>query len=180
MKNAKLIASLVVLAVLVGFGIWAYHHVGFNFATFRSQLAQVNWTKIAIAVGCIYLAYVFRAVRWALLLRDNKKVGLFSLTGTQVIGFTSVALVGRVADLVRPYLVAKKTGLTISSQIAVYIVERLFDVASMALLFSLAILVAPAGNHCLIRKFSKKLATGDWPALSPEQPSWFWYGFLAG
>jgi glycosyltransferase 2 family protein len=145
-KNAKLIASLVVLAVLVGFGIWAYYHVGFNFATFRLQLAQVNWTKIAIAVGCIYLAYVFRAVRWALLLRHNKKVGLFFLTGTQVIGFTSVALVGRVADLVRPYLVAKKTGLTISSQIAVYIVERLFDAASMALLFSLAILVAPAGT----------------------------------
>jgi len=145
-KHAKLIVSLVVLAVLIGFGGWAYHHVGFDFAHFRLQLAQVNWTKIAIGLGCIYLAYVVRAVRWALLLRNNKKVPLLSLTGTQVIGFTSVALVGRVADLARPYLVSKKTGLTLSSQIAVYIVERLFDAGSMALIFSVAILLAPTGS----------------------------------
>ena len=78
----------------------------------------------------------FARVRWALLLAHNKKVPLFSLLGTQVIGFTAVALIGRVADPVRPYLVAKKTGLPISSQIAVYIVERLFDAGSMALIFS--------------------------------------------
>jgi hypothetical protein len=88
---------------------------------------------------------VFRAVRWALLLRPNKKIPLFSLLGTQVIGFSSVALVGRVADLARPYLVAKKTGLPLSTQIAVYIVERLFDAGAMALIFSSVILLAPAG-----------------------------------
>lgn len=145
MKRGKLITSLVVFAVLVGFGFWAYHHVGFNFAAFRTQLAKVNWTKIAIGLVCIYLGYVLRAVRWALLIRHNKRVPVFSLLGTQVIGFTSVALVGRVADLARPYLVAKKTGLPVSTQIAVYIVERLFDAGSMALMFSFVILLAPAG-----------------------------------
>jgi glycosyltransferase 2 family protein len=145
MKNGKLIVSLIILAALVGFGVWAYRHVGFDFATFRLQLAQANWGWIAIGLGCIYLGYVIRAVRWALLLRPNKKVPLFSLTGTQVIGFSSVALVGRVADLARPYLVAKKTGLPLSTQVAVYIVERLFDAGSMALIFSSVILLAPAG-----------------------------------
>jgi hypothetical protein len=51
-----------------------------------------------------------------------------------------------VADLVRPYLVSKRTGLPISSQIAVYIVERLFDAGSMALIFSVLILLSPAGS----------------------------------
>jgi hypothetical protein len=60
-----------------------------------------------------------------------------------VIGFTAVALIGRVADLVRPYLVAKKTGLPVSSQIAVYIVERLLDAGSMALVFSIAMFWVP-------------------------------------
>jgi hypothetical protein len=46
---------------------------------------------------------------------------------------------------VRPYLVAKKTGLPLSNQVAVYIVERLFDLASMALIFCSMILLAPAG-----------------------------------
>jgi hypothetical protein len=79
-------------------------------------------------------------------MKHNKKVPLFSLLGTQVIGFTAVALIGRVADLVRPYLVAKRTGLELSTQIAVYIVERLFDAGSMALIFSTVILLAPAGS----------------------------------
>ena len=69
-------------------------------------------------------------------MRHNKKVPLFSLLGTQVIGFTAVALIGRFADPVRPYLVAKKTGEPLSSQIAVYIVERLFDFGTMALIVS--------------------------------------------
>lgn len=146
MKSGKLIVSLIVLAALIGLGLWAYYHVAFSFATFKAQLAMANWPMMAIGLGCIYLAYVFRAVRWALLIRPNKQVGLFSLTGTQVIGFSSVALVGRVADLTRPYLVAKKTGLPLSTQIAVYIVERLFDAGSMALIFSSVILLAPAGS----------------------------------
>lgn len=146
MKHSKLILSVVVFAVLVGFGVWAYRHVGFNFAAFKAQLVQVNWTLVAIGLGCIYGGYVLRSIRWALLIRHNKKVPLLSLTGTQAIGFTSVALVGRVADLARPYLIAKKTGLPLSTQIAVYVVERLFDAGSMALIFSSAILLAPAGS----------------------------------
>ena len=79
-------------------------------------------------------------------MRHNKKVPLFSLLGTQVIGFTAVALIGRVADLVRPYLVAKKTGLPLTSQIAVYVVERLFDAGSMALIFSIAMIWVPTDD----------------------------------
>jgi glycosyltransferase 2 family protein len=142
LKKKQLILGLVVLAALVALFIWGRQKFHFDFGIFRTQLAQANWWRIAIGAGCIYIAYVFRALRWALLLRHNKKVPPFSLLGTQVIGFAAVALIGRVADPVRPYLVAKKTGLPVSSQIAVYIVERLFDAGTMALIFSSAILLA--------------------------------------
>ena len=145
MKKNQIIVGVVVLAAFVGLAVYAQHRHPFDFRMFAEQFKQADWRQIAFAVGCIYLGYVFRAVRWALLLRHNKKVPLFSLLGTQIIGFTAVALTGRVADLVRPYLVSKKTALPISSQIAVYIVERLFDAGSMALIFSSVILLAPAG-----------------------------------
>ena len=135
MKKNQLILGLVVLAALVALVIWGRDRIHFDFGVFRSQLALADWRKIGIAFACIYVCYIFRSVRWALLLRHNKKVGLLSLLGTQVIGFTAVALIGRIADPVRPYLVSKKTGLPLSSQIAVYIVERLFDAGSMALIF---------------------------------------------
>lgn len=141
MKRSQLIVGLVVLGALVGLGFWGRNRIHFDFANFRAQLALADWKLIGIGAGCIYLAYIFRSVRWAWLLRHNKQVPMLSLLGTQVIGFTAVALIGRVADPVRPYLVAKKTGLPLSNQLAVYVVERLFDAGSTALLFSSAILL---------------------------------------
>ena len=158
LKKKQLVLGLVVLAVLVAGGIWAYYHVHFDIREFRSQLAGANWKKILFALGCIYVGYIFRSVRWALLLRHNKRVPVLSLIGTQVIGFTAIALIGRVADLVRPYLVSRKTGLDLSSQIAVYIVERLFDTGAIALLFSLAILQLPQAQVTAALSHSGHLA----------------------
>jgi glycosyltransferase 2 family protein len=143
LKKNQLILGLIVLAVLVGLFSYAQHRFPFDWHELLGQFMQASWRDIAIAAGCIYLAYVFRAVRWAFLLRHTKKVAPLSLLGTQVIGFTAVALIGRVADPVRPYLVSKKTGLPLANQIAVYIVERLFDAGSMALIFSVAMLWMP-------------------------------------
>ena len=145
MKKSQWILGLVVLAALAGLFVYEQHLHPFNWQVFLDEFRKARWTKVCIGAGLIYMAFVFRAVRWAWLLRPTKRVPLFSLLGTQVMGFTAVALIGRIADLVRPYLIAKKTGLPITSQIAVYIVERLFDGGSMALIFSLAILLAPSG-----------------------------------
>lgn len=146
MKRKQFILTLVVLAALVALVVWGRDSIHFNFGVFRSQLALADWRRIAVGVACIYLGYVFRSVRWALLIKHNKKVPPLSLLSTQVIGFTAVALIGRVADLVRPYLVAKKADLPLSTQIAVYIVERLCDFGSMGLMFSAAILFAAQGS----------------------------------
>jgi hypothetical protein len=143
LKKNQWILAFVVLAALAALILWGRHRIHFDFGAFWSQFGSADWGRIFIALGCIYAGYVIRSVRWALFLRHQQRVPIFSLTGTQVIGFTGVALIGRVADLVRPYLVSKRTGLPLSSQIAVYIVERLFDMGSIALVFSIAVLQLP-------------------------------------
>jgi len=140
LKKNQWIVGLVVLAALVALLVWGRDRIHFDFGVFRAQLTLADWRKIGIALASIYFCYLLRSVRWSLLLRHHKQVGLFSLLGTQVIGFTAVALIGRIADPVRPYLVSKKTGLPLSNQIAVYIVERLFDAGSVALIFCSVIL----------------------------------------
>jgi uncharacterized membrane protein YbhN (UPF0104 family) len=146
LKKNQWILGLIVLAALAALFAYEQHLHPFNWRVFLDEFRKARWTKVAIGAGLIYCAFLFRAARWAWLLRPNKRVPLFSLLGTQVMGFTAVALIGRIADLVRPYLVAKKTGLPVASQIAVYIVERLFDGGSMALLFCTAILLSPQGS----------------------------------
>lgn len=158
MKRRQWIVGLVVLAALAGLFAYEQHLHPFDWKMFLEEFQKAQWTKVGIAAGCIYLAFGFRSVRWAWLLRPSKRVPLFSLLGTQVMGFTAVALIGRIADPVRPYLVAKKTGLSVGSQVAVYIVERLFDAGSMALLFCSAILLSPPGtlpDQEIFNKFGK-------------------------
>jgi hypothetical protein len=144
LKKKQWIVGLVVLVALAALLAWGRDKIHFDFHLFAAQVARADWRLIVLGVACIYVAYLFRSARWSLLMRHNKKVPLFSLMGTQVMGFTAVALIGRVADPVRPYLVAKKTDESISSQIAVYIVERLMDMGSMALIFSVAMIWVPA------------------------------------
>ncbi len=143
MKKKQLILGAIVLIALVAFWFWGRNRIHFDFAVFRDQLVKANWWMIALALCCIYIGYLFRSMRWAYLLRHHKKLHPLALIDTQVIGFTAIALIGRVADPVRPFLVSKKTGLPLSSQIAVYIVERLFDGGSFALILSLALFSVP-------------------------------------
>jgi hypothetical protein len=159
LKKKQLIVGLVMLVVFVIVGIYGQHRYQFDWNEVIAQFKLADWRRIGIATGCIYLAYVFRSVRWAYILRRTKKVGPFSLLGTQVIGFTAVALIGRIADPVRPYLVAKKTGLPLANQIAVYIVERLFDAGAMASVFSVAMLWIPTQEIVKVTSHSRSFAS---------------------
>jgi glycosyltransferase 2 family protein len=143
LKKNQWILALVVLAALAALLVWARNRIHFDFHLLATQVAQADWRMIAFGLVCIYAAYLFRAARWSLLMRHQQKVPLLSLVGTQVIGFTAVALIGRVADPVRPYLVSRKTSSPLATQLAVYIVERLLDVGSMALIFSIAMIWVP-------------------------------------
>lgn len=146
MKKKQWIVSFVALVILAGFVLWVRDRIHFDFGLLRDQVALANWWMIGLGVACIYAAYLFRSARWAYLMRHNQHIPPFSLIGTQIIGFTAVALIGRVADPVRPYLVSKRTRTPLGLQIAVYIVERLFDFGAMALIISLVILSSPAGS----------------------------------
>src|ERR1700735_5671035 len=131
-------------AILLGALVWLVHtRVHFQWSVFRDELQHVDWRRIVFGAALEAFCYWLREARWAVLIKPQKKVSSFSLLGSQVIGFTAVALFGRLADLVRPYLVAKRTRLALSSQVAVYTVERMFDLGATALIFSSALLLAP-------------------------------------
>jgi hypothetical protein len=148
LKKKTWILYLVVIIALVALVLFARHRIHFQWSVFLQQLKLADWANIGFAVALIWFCYMVRAARWALFLKPALKISLFSrlwfsVLGAQVIGFTGVALLGRPADLVRPYLVSRRVKLSLSSQIAVYVVERMFDLAAMALIFSTVLFFAP-------------------------------------
>lgn len=143
MKPKQLILTLAAVLVTLALLVYASHRTHFQWGVLAEQVHHVRWFNILLGMALIYGAYLVRAARWTIFLRPTQRFPLLYLLGTQVIGFTAVALLGRVADLTRPYLVARRTRLPIALQIAIYTVERMFDASSMAIIFSLALLLAP-------------------------------------
>jgi glycosyltransferase 2 family protein len=137
-----LIASLLAILVYVQFRTWR----NFDWAVFRKQTDQVfsahGLLHIFGGIACTYFAYVLRSLRWRIFLRPVKKTTTASLLAPTIIGFTGLALLGRPGEMIRPYLIARKENLSLSSQLAVWTVERIFDVGAFATLLVIAIFFA--------------------------------------
>jgi hypothetical protein len=143
MTKRNAVLWLVVVVVLAVFVFLFRSRVHFDWKNFWQQLRYVSVGHILAAIALIYATYWLRAMRWAVFVSPTKKVPASSLLGSQFIGFTAVALFGRLADLTRPYLVARRVGLSLSSQIAVYTIERMFDLGAAAVIFSCALAFTP-------------------------------------
>lgn len=142
-STRNLVIAAILLAILA-LGLWFAHgRVHFDWANLGLQLRTVDWGFIAAGFAAIYLSATLRAVRWRILLGHVGEGHWWSLIPSQYIGFTVIALFGRVADLARPYLVARRTKTAVATQLAVYSIERAFDLAAAAILFSLTLAFAP-------------------------------------
>jgi uncharacterized protein (TIRG00374 family) len=138
-KKKFLVSALVliVLALLVYFQIRAWRK--FDWQKFLNQRPQ--WSYVLGGAALVYADYFLRAVRWKILLRPVCKTSSARLVAPTMIGFTALALLGRPGEFIRPYLIARKENLSMASQVAVWTVERIFDMGAFALIMAVNVLV---------------------------------------
>ena len=99
---------------------------------FLATLKQVNGAWLAASICLILLSNVGRALRWKVMLRPfGTPIGVWRLTSDTAIGLTAGVLLGRVGEVVRPYLIALQTGLPFSSQAAAWLLERMLDLLAV-------------------------------------------------
>jgi hypothetical protein len=140
MNRTRILVTLAVaavLAVLVYLQFRAWKE--FDWALMFAQLRHADPLRLLAAAALIYSTYFLRALRWMIFLRPVRAVPARRLIAPTIIGFTGLALLGRPGELIRPYLIARKEGLPLSSQIAVWTVERIFDVGAVAVLLALVV-----------------------------------------
>lgn len=145
--NKRRVITWAVVALLAAFLLWKLHTSNFDWDGFWRACRQVRWPLIIVATLIIYTNAVVRALRWSIFLKPSlppaERKPWYTLIGSQFIGFAALAVFGRVGELIRPYLVSRRTGLSVSSQIAVVAVERIFDLAAFGLLFAGNLLISP-------------------------------------
>jgi len=133
-------AAIAALAGGVFYAVWRWRASGFDWNEFSSALRHVDWSWLALGIALILATYAGRALRWEVMLRPLKTdVSLWEIFTSTAIGFTAVVLFGRAGEPVRPYLIAKKAGVTFSSQIAAWIIERILDLLMVLLIFGIAL-----------------------------------------
>jgi uncharacterized protein (TIRG00374 family) len=147
---------IVILAVLVylQFRTWT------SFEWSKLLKYELQWRHIFHGIVLIYVAYFLRAWRWKIFLRPVRKhASTWGLLASTLVGFTGLAILGRPGELIRPYLVARRENLSFASQLAVWAVERIFDVGGFTVLMLAAIFLPsklrafmtlrPAYHHAL-------------------------------
>lgn len=108
-----------------------------------ASLTQASPGWLLVSLGVVYATYLVRAIRWRFFLDPIKKASLWVLFVGQVLGFSSIYLIGRPGEFVRPAYIAKKESVPFSAMVAVWLLERIFDMVSLVLLFSLALYFVP-------------------------------------
>jgi uncharacterized protein (TIRG00374 family) len=113
---------------------------GFDWALAAGSLARLRWDWLALALVPMFGTYYGRALRWAVFLKPLKpKPSIRNLLSATLIGFTAITLFGRPGEFVRPYLIAVKERVPVTSQFAAWVLERMFDLLMALLVFAFAL-----------------------------------------
>jgi hypothetical protein len=130
-----------ILGLLVYFQV--QHWRSFDWARFRNA-SRVEPLHVISAIVLIYITYVLRALRWKIFLEPVCKTSTAALIPPTFIGFTGLALLGRPGEFIRPYLIARREGLSFASQVGVWTVERIFDIGAFTVLMTIDVFFSSA------------------------------------
>jgi len=129
-KSAQLIVSLVVAALAI-----YYTLRNVSLAELMESFRHVHYIYLIPGVLIVALTFVLRAYRWRVLLTPVKQVKARELASPLMVGFMASVLPARAGELVRAYLLGKKHNLPFVASFATIVVERLFDMIMLMLLF---------------------------------------------
>ena len=97
--------------------------------------ARPDFLLLALALTCG--TFIVRAERWQYLLAPLGKTRFSTVFRTTVIGFAaSAVLPARAGEVIRPYLLARREGLSATAAFATIIVERILDLVAVLLLMA--------------------------------------------
>ena len=97
--------------------------------------ARADFLVLSLAVTA--LTFVIRAERWQYLLGPLGATHFSTVFRTTVIGFAaSAVLPARAGEVIRPYLLARREGLSATAAFATIVVERVLDLVAVLLLLA--------------------------------------------
>ena len=151
--NSRSKKWLLILGVLVVVGFLVYRSSGsmglsgFSGSKLWAAIKGANPLWLGGALLLIYACYALRSLRWQVFQRNLGRAKFWEIYPTTLAGFASVFLLGRAGEPVRPVLLARRAKLPVADIFGIWVLERLFDVASMAVIAAIALIVFKGSAH---------------------------------
>ncbi len=140
----KILLVVIGLAVL---GFVIYRSSGFislaDFSGAKLWLVARNANPyyLILSLFGIYVCYGLRAARWQVFQGNLGPANFWTIYKLTLAGFASIFLLGRAGEPVRPLLLARKEKLPVADMFGLYVLERLFDTASAAVIAGLGLVL---------------------------------------
>src|SRR5216683_480788 len=144
---------LVVLIVLLALGYAIYRssgmmHLGdFSGTKLWTPIRNADPLLLILSLVAIYSCYALRSLRWKAFQRNLGPSRFGPIYAMTLAGFSAIFLLGRAGEPVRPLLLSRKEKLPIADLFGIYALERLFDLASAAIIAAIALLLFQSYGH---------------------------------
>jgi len=126
---------IVILLAALAIGSWQKFK-SFDWNAFGAIYRSIHWGWMSLSATLVLGTYLARVLRWQMMIRPlAPEAQAWRIFKATAIGFTSVILLGRPGELVRPWLIARSEGVPFSSQMATWFLERIFDLLAVLALF---------------------------------------------
>jgi glycosyltransferase 2 family protein len=126
-----------VLIALTTLGLLVFFLRHADLARVGAEMRQAHAGLLLGALVATLATYLVRALRWQYLLAPIGRVRFATAFRTTIIGFAASALLpARAGEFLRPYLLARREGLSATATFATIILERLLDLCVVLLLFA--------------------------------------------
>jgi glycosyltransferase 2 family protein len=125
------------------------------------EIREARPWAFVLALVMTAITYVLRALRWQYLLQPIGRTHFSTALRTTVIGFAANAVLpARVGEVLRPYLLARREGLSLPSTFATIILERLLDLLTVLLFLGAFMLFFDPGMAAVSPSIFAKVKTG--------------------
>jgi uncharacterized protein (TIRG00374 family) len=131
------------LVLVLTLALIAWFIRGATLAVVWAELTHGRLELVLLALGMTMVTYALRARRWQYLLEGLGPTRFVNAFRATVIGFAANFLLpARAGEFIRPYVLAQHERLSATAAFATVVLERVFDMAAVLVLFAVFLLTA--------------------------------------
>jgi uncharacterized protein (TIRG00374 family) len=145
MSKGRILGALVGLVISVGAGWLALRHVSLH--AVRQALRNAHWWYLVPAFIAMGVGVVLRVERWRAMFARAERPGFAPTFWALMLGlFANNVLPARLGEVARMGALSRETGLRRTHVLTTIAVERVFDLAALALIAAVTLPFAPSGS----------------------------------